>query len=168
MVYDAVGYKPVDHSSEQGAEFEKKVDLLQDRMTAEKLSYANNKLPYLKEIQCMADNDNSVTVLPDGRLGKCENGSSEEAFASVFGDEYPENKNRCKVYDEYQMCFACQLYPYCLHLKICPENGNCNEVKAQWRKDRYGTLMNEIYLKKKQSTDNAKEDVYSTESDNCL
>jgi len=44
----------------------------------------------------MADSDDSVTVFPNGKIGKCENRPADEAFADIYGFESEELRNRSK------------------------------------------------------------------------
>ena len=73
---------------------------------------------------CMADNDSSVTILPDGRLGKCEHYSESEIWGDLWSDERDEKllsdwKKRIPFLSE---CRACFLYPRCIRLIKCPNH----------------------------------------------
>jgi len=130
MVYEAVGYDPVEYADDVKECLYDKIQELRNKLIQDGLSYGYSRHPGLKHIKCMADNDGCVTVFPNGFLGKCENSPQNEAFASVFGDCFKENIGRCKEYEQFELCNGCQLYPDCLHLSICPEYGKCTRKRA--------------------------------------
>lgn len=145
VVYDDVGYAPVNHTEEAKEPLWEQTLLLEDKLVNNHLSPGIQKLPCFKEIRCMADNDVCVTVFPNGKLGKCENRPQDEAVADIWGNEYPENFGLCKEYCSYEMCNNCSLYPECLHLAVCPEHGNCSQRKAANRIESGGKLIRHKY-----------------------
>lgn len=73
--------------------------------------------------RCMADNDASEVILPDGRLGKCEHFSETELVGSIYSREKDQEmlrawKQRCTTVDIPE-CADCPLYPRCINLKKC-------------------------------------------------
>ena len=78
----------------------------------------------------MADNDNCVTILPDGRLGKCEHESERLLVGSVYdgvtdGDTIDRWKERIEV----PACRTCPFAPTCVRLRLCPWNeGDCTDA----------------------------------------
>lgn len=79
---------------------------------------------------CMADDDGHVTILPDGRLGKCEHETEKELIGSIYVDTIDSNiiaswKERIRV----PMCKTCPYYPICQFLKKCDwQNEECTEL----------------------------------------
>lgn len=73
---------------------------------------------------CMADNDQSVVVAPDGHLGKCEHYIDREFFGHIDSKEKDE-AILCKFKErpaEIEGCATCPYYPQCFRLMMC-ENG---------------------------------------------
>ncbi|MBR6270631.1 MAG: radical SAM protein [Lachnospiraceae bacterium] len=83
--------------------------------------------------RCMADSDRSVTVLPDGRLGKCEHESEEKLIGSIYDDEVDAGavsawKERIFVPE----CRICLFAPTCIKLKACAWNKDgCSEADRE-------------------------------------
>lgn len=83
---------------------------------------------------CMADNDSTVTVLPTGRLGKCEHYSEDHFIGTLASDKFDQ-----KMLDYFKQlaplspnCDTCAYYPECLRLKTCvEEDGNCFDVQRK-------------------------------------
>lgn len=79
--------------------------------------------------QCMADSDNSLTILPDGRLGKCEHETEQKLVGSIYQDGLDaaaiEEWKRTVSIPE---CKTCPFYPLCVRLASCDWNaGTCTE-----------------------------------------
>ena len=78
---------------------------------------------YFKTNQCMADNDSTATITPEGRLGKCEHFSeTEEMFGTIWSEEMDSRviehwKERTPTIPACKTCFY---YPRCLRMKNCP------------------------------------------------
>ena len=79
---------------------------------------------------CMADRDGCFTILPDGRLGKCEHESEKKLVGSIYQRECDSAmlaawKERLAVPE----CRDCAAYPVCRKLKMCEwyQNG-CTEL----------------------------------------
>ena len=79
--------------------------------------------------QCMADSDNSITILPDGRLGKCEHETEQKLIGSIYEDELDgaaiaEWKRTVSIPE----CKTCPFYPLCVRLASCDWSaGTCTE-----------------------------------------
>ena len=71
--------------------------------------------------KCMADDDGSAAIMPDGKLQKCENIIEDSnAYGSIYSEE--ENKEKRLKYKEkleFDRCGDCPLYPGCIILKEC-------------------------------------------------
>jgi radical SAM protein with 4Fe4S-binding SPASM domain len=78
----------------------------------------------IKLNHCMADNDQSMVVAPDGHLGKCEHYIDREFFGHIDSEEKDEAILR-KFKErpaEIEACATCPYYPQCFRLMMC-ENG---------------------------------------------
>ena len=87
----------------------------------------------------MADDDASVTILPDGRLGKCEHYSESETFGSIYSDGRDADMIQSwkEQLEEQAECGICPLYPQCIRLKKCEwEQFGCSEADRQMKLQR--------------------------------
>ncbi len=74
----------------------------------------------VKVNQCMADNDNWITILPDGRLGKCEHESEDKLVGSIYDDGLDEEAVRAwKQVVRVPECEGCLFFPSCNRLREC-------------------------------------------------
>lgn len=94
-------------------------------------NYINNK-GYKKNLylnrqikcyRCMADNDRSIMILPNGNLSKCERCTNETKLGNIENysfdiPEFAEWKERCAPM---KSCKTCPLLPECRRLKKCPD-----------------------------------------------
>ncbi len=86
----------------------------------------------LKTNNCMADSEDGITILPDGRLGKCEHFSETETVGSIY--EVKMDKARIESWkerlDRIPECSECLHYPLCTELKKCSWNSEgCTNLK---------------------------------------
>ena len=71
---------------------------------------------------CMADSDNSILILPDGRLGKCEHETEKNLIGSIRDDSL--DNSTIQMWKEplkSDKCGNCPLYPRCMKLKHCAQ-----------------------------------------------
>ena len=99
---------------------------------------------------CMANNDASVMIVPDGHLGKCEHFVDSDFFGSIYSDEIDVQK--ISSYKEHVVvspnCITCELRSTCLPLKCCTAiPKHCDELEQQEMKNRLHTKMNNVYNK---------------------
>ena len=151
-VYADVGYKPLSYEDDQRKWVVAQSLLLDDRLREKKLLGSYAKLPELKPIKCMADNDSCRIIYPEGIIGKCEDKSSLDGVGNIYDDitdhaKYAEHK----AVEQYQLCADCPMFPECINLTVCRETGNCSCVKVEWKKDRYTELMKDRYQRCLQS-----------------
>jgi len=93
--------------------------------------------------QCMADSPASITVMPTGKIGKCEHFSEDE----FIGDVYTGITDLAKVAEfrergnSKELCAGCSAYPVCIKLKKCPEIAStvCNAPSR---------LIEEVHIKR--------------------
>lgn len=92
--------------------------------------YINNKI---QVNQCMADCDESIVILPDGRLGKCEHESEDNLIGSIYDDKKDLNMlNAWKETIEIDYCKECLFYPDCIKLKKCAwSKDGCDEYSRK-------------------------------------
>ena len=84
-----------------------------------------NKEPLLdrrfKLSQCMADNDSSITIMPDGHIGKCEHFTDSDFIGHINGGEFDRQmvKSFKELAPEIEACNTCPDYPDCRRLLKC-------------------------------------------------
>ena len=85
--------------------------------------------------KCMADSDNSIGILPNGDICKCEHFAGK-VIGSIYNDNINVDVlNNCRSkFDDIPECKSCFFRPECFQLKICPSDQECTEY---WRKRRY-------------------------------
>lgn len=89
--------------------------------------------------RCMADDDGSVTILPDGRIGKCEHFSETETIGSIYSDEQDQTviQSWKEQMEDQEECKTCPLYPRCIRLKKCEwEQFGCSKADRQLKIQR--------------------------------
>lgn len=87
----------------------------------------------VKTNHCMADNDRSVLIVPDGHIGKCEH-YSEDHFVGHIGNEERDTlmtDHFKEVRDEIDACATCFNYPDCIWLKLCEDTPNCYQEERE-------------------------------------
>lgn len=117
----------VKHSDSQRQELAARQAELRKRLRSSGL-YSLGKLPKsLKLNRCMADNDASVVILPDGHIGKCEHYSESEWFAHVSEERIDQDMIASfkTPRPELDDCSECPLYPDCYRLSKCEEAVHC-------------------------------------------
>lgn len=145
-VYEGVGFEPLVYNDKIREYVDEQVTEI-DRILREKgLLGSLSVLPYLRVINCMSDNDSCRLIYPDGTIGKCENKPSSEGIGDIYDDITDENMaNLYKQAEYFVTCENCNLYPFCVNLKLCPETGMCSTYKLDWKRDRYTSIMKETY-----------------------
>ena len=150
-VYEGVGFEPIKYMDDTRDSIDSMTVSLDTKLEEKGLLGSLARLPYLRIINCMSDNDSCRLIYPDGTIGKCENKSADDCIGDIYDDITNEEMNEMyKASEYYQECNSCRLYPYCINLKICPETGNCSIVKLDWKIKRYTSLMKQVYLNKMQ------------------
>lgn len=93
---------------------------------------------------CMADSPNSIVIMPDGHLGRCEH----YVDSKFIGDIYSEFdklvwKDYCQLSDK---CDNCPSLPNCLTIKNCPDiNSDCFWYEQEEKILRLKTQMKSSY-----------------------
>ena len=133
----------VTHSEAQRRELFRKQRLLRVKLRELGLSSPRRLSHSLKLNHCMADNDSSVVILPDGHIGKCEHFSESEWFSHVSSCEIDESviasfKELCP---DLEACGECPLYPDCIRLSKCEEAVHCYPEE---REDKLLNLQDQL------------------------
>lgn len=117
----------VKHSDIQRQELFEKQKKLRERFIELGLFLPGKPSNTLKLNHCMADSDDSVLILPDGHIGKCEHFSDSEWFGHISKETRDENvlKSFKTLRQELDICPQCPLYPNCFRLSKCEETVHC-------------------------------------------
>lgn len=95
---------------------------------------------------CMADNPHSATILPDGRIGRCEHFGDSEEVGSIYGGDWDAERfdSWKKLRSAEEECQRCPHYPHCMRLVKCnavPEV--CSELlRGQRMQDLHDRMRN--------------------------
>ena len=108
---------------------------------------------------CMADNDRSALIAPDGHLGKCEHNIDSEFFGHIDHEE--RDKAILRKFKErradIEACATCPYYPQCYRLVMCADDFGCTpeNQREHLHKMKKG-MKNEYerYLKNENVNDN--------------
>ena len=87
----------------------------------------------VKTNRCMADNDHSVVIVPDGHIGKCEHYSEDHFVGHIGHEEWDAQMldHFRDTRDEIDACAICFNYPNCIRLKLCKDNPNCYQEERE-------------------------------------
>ena len=141
-VYDKVGYKPLVYNEQTREMIDEKTVALDAKLNEKGLLGSITRLPKFRVLQCMADNNSSRLIYPDGTIGKCENRSSLESIGDIYNDISDEEMNeKYKKVIQFPGCSDCCLYPSCINLAACPETGRCTRTKLEWKIHRFTQLL---------------------------
>lgn len=94
---------------------------------------------------CMADSGDMLTVLPDGRLGLCEQYVREHLIGSIDRPETDaaEEAEFRALRPEIPECADCPLYPDCIRLRRC-RNQLCHRQRREgWEAQRRRSMQAE-------------------------
>ena len=122
-------------------------DRIRDRLLEHGIYSGKSVLRGLRTSRCMADNDASETILPDGRVGRCEHYSDSMITGSIFDsvrDKEVEKKWKSPL--SVPECDRCVLYPSCWKLQMCEWNKEgCEELTRIIEKEEYKRQIIEAY-----------------------
>ena len=128
-------FKGTIHRHESETQTELAFFALRDKMSGMGL-LRRKKLPTEMKInRCMADNNVCETILPDGRVGRCEHFSEEMVTGDIWSaarDAEVETKWKAPLY--VPECGECALYPQCTKLSLCEWNRDgCDKLDRSVR-----------------------------------
>ena len=105
---------------------------------------------------CIADNNSAVTILPDGKLGKCEHFTDDNYIGSIYSDKLNNSLiNDFKITSEIgTKCHKCSLQPKCYPLKKCVNaTVECEDFDREYKiRDLHKRMLSEFELYKMKDT----------------
>ena len=111
----------------------------------------------IKLNHCMADNDGSVVIAPDGHLGKCEHYIDSEFFGNLDSEE--RDKAILRKFKEHsadiEACSTCFYYPQCYRLVMCDDDSGCT---LENRKEHQYETMKAMKYEYERYLSNSKDD----------
>ncbi len=146
LLFRDCGFEPVHFSQSELQQLLSAQELLEERIYECGLFTSSEELLSLKRCQCMANDDASVLINPQGLLGKCEH----YAFDHLVGDL------SCGVTDKEQVmywkeretlpnCRKCSFYPSCLRLKKCDPQLYCYDLFLKAKKKKAILNIKQVY-----------------------
>ena len=117
----------------------------------------------VKTNRCMADNDHSILIVPNGHIGKCEHYSDDHFVSHINHDEWDNNMLSYfrETQPEIEACATCFNYPNCVRLKLCKDNPNCFQEERNKKLYKLNTIIQNTYdncINKKEETEEEDED----------
>lgn len=117
-----------------------RTELLEKQIKLERYIIENGKYSISSEIHknrlghCMADDSNSVVILPDGNLGKCQSIIDSNFIGTIYDNVL--NKKMIDWYKDIKTvsrdCDACIFRPACVYPKCCVMSlQNCTDLDKQ-------------------------------------
>ena len=161
-VYSAMLFhiaKKADTENERTYEKQRELDSIIRKYGLQIRHYISRKM---KLNYCQADNDGSVTVLPDGKLGACEDYSDFGFIGDIWSNTI-DNQARSdykECYPSIPECTVCFYYPECIRLKKCNSLSLCTLT----HRDKVLTETKERMINSLHRTDNSEE---KTDEGNC-
>ena len=107
------------------------------------------KLPVsLRQYRCMADNEAAEMIMPDGRIGRCEQYSEDVITGSIAsGDRDKDVIRKWKEPLTVPECSHCALYPKCRKLAMCESYKNgCGDLNRRVELMEIREQMQKSYL----------------------
>ncbi len=96
---------------------------------------------------CMADNDGCAVILPDGHLTKCEHFSESEFVGDIYNGMPDKSLTEAwkECLPEQPECADCPVFPECIRLKKCPNEGICTNFDRELKYERFKSITERVY-----------------------
>lgn len=128
ILFDDAGFEPQSFDENTLENLINRQEEINNKISLSDFKNSYASLPVLKVKFCMADNDNCINIISDGKLGKCE--SCFDMFVGDL-DKGITDREMVKRWKEpvfWGICNTCELYPSCYQLKLCGTRRKCNEL----------------------------------------
>lgn len=115
---------------------------------------------HIKTNRCMADNGQSVLIVPNGHIGKCEHYSEDHFIGHIENKEWDTLMldNFRETRDEIDACATCFDYPNCIWLKLCEDSPNCYQEEREHKFNKLRQSILRAFNKFKDNQDEKQED----------
>lgn len=135
LLYENRGAKNCKRTLEERKSAYNKLEKIEEYIYKKGLKIISDVNTSIKTNACIADSENSVVILPDGRLGKCDHCLDDKLIGSIYYDE--PSQLAIDYWNEIsvdKLCLNCPIMPICLKNKHCPEEVfECNENIQNFR-----------------------------------
>jgi sulfatase maturation enzyme AslB (radical SAM superfamily) len=112
--------------------FQKMIEL-ENRLTDYGLRKGSGLKHQIKVNRCMADNDHSIVVFPQGNIGKCQHYTENNFIGHICDEQMDKNMiskfKECREIDECNCCFR---YPDCVWLQMCEDQSHCYPEEREY------------------------------------
>ena len=128
LLFDSDDPEAAPRSDEEMEERDKALQRLEEELIRLGLSSMPGIRKNLKLSHCMADGGRSVTILPTGDIGLCENFTETEFIGHMDREGFDKaavSRWKERTADE-PACDDCFYYPECILLKKCPNQSKCH------------------------------------------
>ena len=125
-----------------------KMRLIEDKLAEWGLFRRRNYGPIIKSGNCMADNDGSVVIQPDGYITKCEHYTDSQHVGHV--NQEGQDAEKIAYFKEkgtmvWEFCRECAKYPDCQFLLSCPNFEECYPEMPQLYEHQLNEEMKLMY-----------------------
>lgn len=125
-----------------------KMRLIEDKLEGWGLFRRHTYEPMIKTGYCMADNDSSVVIQPDGYITKCEHYTDSHHVGHINQDGFDAEKiayfkEKGTMVKEF--CRKCVKYPDCMFLLSCPNFEECYPEMPQLYENQLREEMKLMY-----------------------
>ena len=109
------------HSEAEWKLREETVCQIEDNLLENGLLHIPKLSRVIKKNHCMADQGNSILILPDGNIGLCETYSKAEYIGHIDSEGFDANivASWRETVSEIPECAECAIYPDCVKIKRC-------------------------------------------------
>lgn len=135
LLFENVGKLPKIYTEEESQFLYQKLYQIEKVIEENALCEISPLTNKFKQNACMANDDRSYVITPNGSLAKCENIITTDLCGDIF-----ENKIDFKKIESmserifFKLCDSCPLLPHCINLKICPtKKVECNYYEQNYR-----------------------------------
>lgn len=131
-----VGANPPSYTEEQRNSYAEKLRLLRAYIERKGIGVRESLKGRFAVNACLADNSRHTTVMPDGRLGRCDSCCDASVWGSIYSDTSDEEVIR--QWKERKppetACKTCAVYPQCVRLKKCQNwLEHCSPIERETR-----------------------------------
>jgi len=145
-----------ERAPEEKAELFAQLLQLEQQIARSRFNHIRKLSKDVRPNHCMADNDGSVVIAPDGHLSKCEHFIDREFFGHIDSEERDiaiirKFKERRA---EIEACATCPFYPQCYRLVMCENDFSCTPETLQLSMHNMMVSIKyeyECYLNKKEN-----------------
>lgn len=148
LLFNDCGYEPVHFEQDELQKLLLSQELLEERIYKSGLFTGSGELLSLTRCQCMANDDASVLINPQGKLGKCEHYAFEHLIGDLdCGITNQEQVIYWKERETLPNCQKCPFYPGCLRLKKCDPQLYCYDLFLKAKEKKAIMNIKQVYEK---------------------